>query len=102
MSVRNVKGGGRRESGSKNCIARYRRAYLCGLNLIVKEFSFFVSNLLPLGVKIIIYFSISDGHHDNQDPEKNHADQELVHHPHRNDCSLQVFGSLTPRNDALG
>ena len=64
-------------------------------------FSFFVSNLLPLGVKIIIYFSISDGHHDNQDPEKDHADQELVHHPHRNNCSLQVFGSLTPRNNVL-
>ena len=28
IRVRKVNGGGRRESGSKNCIARYKRAYL--------------------------------------------------------------------------
>ena len=28
IRVRKVNGGGRSESGSKNCIARYKRAYL--------------------------------------------------------------------------
>ena len=50
-----------------------------------------VAHLLPLSVKVVIDLLVSDGHHDNQDPEEHHADQELINHPHGNDCSLKIF-----------
>ena len=58
--------------------------------------------LLPLCVKIVVNFSISDGHHDNEDPEEHHADQELVHHPHWHNSGLQVFWAFFPNCDAAG
>ena len=53
-------------------------------------------NLLPLSIQVVIDFLVSDGHHDNEDPEKNHADEELVNYPHGNHGRLQVFGPLSP------
>lgn len=39
--------------------------------------------LLPLGVEIVIYFPVGDGHHDDEDAEEDHGDEELVDNPHR-------------------
>ena len=92
IRVRKVKGGGSRESGSKNWIARYKRAYLRKKNMVrywklqlcmyIKESIINHSrsknrsmlriakvSLLPLCVKSVVHFSVSDCKHDNQDPE---------------------------------
>ena len=44
--------------------------------------SFIINILLPLSVHVIVYFLVSDGEHDNEDPEEHHADHELVEDPH--------------------
>ena len=31
-------------------------------------------HLLPLSVEVVIDLLVSDGHHDNEDPEKNNTD----------------------------
>ena len=92
IRVRKVKGGGSKESGSKNWIARYKRAYLRKKNMVrywklqlcmyIKESIINHSrsknrsmlrvakvSLLPLCVKSVVHFSVSDCKHDNQDPE---------------------------------
>ena len=79
IRVRKVNGGGSNESGSKNCIARYKRAYLKKYSqfvIIVNCTKFFLIfnfkneiNLLPLCVKSVVHFSVGDCKHHNQNPE---------------------------------
>ena len=57
--------------------------------------------LLPLRVEVVINFLVGDGHHDDEDPEEDHADQELVDHPHRHHGCLKVLGSLSPRDHTI-
>ena len=47
--------------------------------------------LLPLSVEVIINFLVGDGHHDDEDPEEDHADQELVDHPHGHHGRLKIL-----------
>ena len=92
IRVRKVKGGGSRESGSKNCIARYSRAYLKQRNSDDEcqkiEISVSWDNnslfLLPLGIQIVVDLLVSYRHHHDKNPEEDHADQKLVDDPHGN------------------
>ncbi len=52
----------------------------------------YLLNSLPLLVKIVVYPPVGDGHHDDEDSEKDNGHQELVGRPHGNRCRLQVAG----------
>ena len=39
---------------------------------------------LPLLVEVVVDPAVCDGHHDDEDPEEDDADQELVDSPHGN------------------
>ena len=60
-----------------------------------------VQNLLPLRVEVVVNFLISDGHHDDQDPQEHDTDQELVDHPHGHHRVLEVLRPLSPGDDTL-
>ena len=84
IRVRKVKGGGSRESGSKNWMARYSRAYLRSGIVAGK----YCSDLLPLGVQGVVDLPVGDREHDYEYSEEHHADEELVDHPHGHHGSL--------------
>ena len=60
-----------------------------------------VSYSLPLRVKVVIDLLVSDGHHDDEDPEEDDADQELVDDPHGDHRVLKVLRTLSSGDDAL-
>ena len=58
----------------------------------VKELDHKVNpGIFPLSIEVSQDFVVRDSEHDDEDPEEDHADQKLVHHPHWHHCSLQKF-----------
>ena len=58
-------------------------------------------NLLPLCVEVVVDFLVCDGHHDDEDPQEDDTDQELVHDPHGDHRVLEVLWPLSSGDDAL-
>ena len=57
--------------------------------------------VLPLGVQVLIDLVVGDRHHDDEDPQQDDADQELVDDPHRHHRRLQILGTLSSALNAL-
>ena len=48
------------------------------------------TDLLPLFIEVVIDPAIRNSHHDNKDPEKDNADQELIDGPHGHCGRFQI------------
>jgi hypothetical protein len=58
-------------------------------------------DILPLVFQIVVDFPVGDGHHDDEDPEEDDADQELVNGPHRDGRGLQVTVDKDRKDEEL-
>ena len=59
------------------------------------------SGVLPHVVEVGQDLVVGDGEHDDEDPQEDHGDKELIHDPHGHHGGLEEVPALSPRLDAV-
>ena len=59
------------------------------------------SGVLPHVVEVGQDLVVGDGEHDDEDPQEDHGDKELVHDPHGHHGGLEEVSALSPRLDTV-